>query len=74
MAHFTFTFLPLTSVTHFAHALVQFRGVLTNSIWVAVIKPQGTLIHICGKTTDSEEMSEGGAQSMAPAHIADEVT
>lgn len=41
-----FTLLPFSSVTHFAHALVQLRGVLTNSIWVAVIQPQGTLVHI----------------------------
>lgn len=53
--HFTFTFLPFASVTHFAHALVQLRGILTYSIWMAVIKPQGTFIHICEKIPNSKK-------------------
>lgn len=59
---FTFTFLPFASVTHFAHALVQLGGVLTNSIWVAVIQPEGTLVHICEKTAGPGEMSAGEEQ------------
>lgn len=71
---FTFTFPPFSSVTHFAHALVQLRGVLTNSIWVAVVQPQGTLVHICEKTAGSGGMSAGGEQGMSPEHIPEEMT
>lgn len=71
---FTFTFLPFAGVTHFAHALVQLRGVLTNGIWVAVVQPQGTLVHICEKTAGSGGMSAGGEPGMSPEHVPEEMT
>lgn len=64
--HVTFAFFPFTSVANLAHALVQLGGVLANSIRVAVVEPQGTLIHICKETAGSGGARDGGTR---PAHI-----
>lgn len=61
--HVTFAFLPFAGVADLAHALVQLGGVLANGIRVAVIEPQGALIHVCKETAGS-----GGAGGGEGAH------
>lgn len=70
--HVTFAFLPFAGVADLAHALVQLGGVLANGIRVAVIEPQGALIHVCKETGGSggARDGEGGTR---PARTADHV-
>lgn len=70
--HVTFAFLPFAGVADLAHALVQLGGVLANGIRVAVIEPQGALIHVCKETAGSGGAG-GGEGGTRPARTADHV-
>lgn len=70
--HVTFAFLPFAGVADLAHALVQLGGVLANGIRVAVIEPQGALIHVCKETAGSGGAGDGEGGTR-PARTADRV-